>query len=317
MWALRVCWVLLGTLAAGSAQLLFEKIQSVTMDPCNSSTAIIPCRVTNLKLNNTKVMFVKWKIQGKEFFTYDGVEDKYARNTTFQSANLLNLTQLPYGIASIVLSRKEAISGNYTCEVAESNREGDTVVELIYKSASWFSSPESSFIIATVIVAVFLYWFQLAAVAVKFDMTLQKKSELILMGVIVSAFAVIGVILFVPAGYESSNQAGLGLIVVPAVVLVPLLYFLFTSVFEKQPLFAILLLVVKAIGYLIAVIGFFLSVSACPPRQGSVVIAGLAIIDIVAVIGLIYLLVIGGSSLKDHQPPRKAVEESLNAGDVK
>ncbi|KAJ7320358.1 hypothetical protein JRQ81_019869 [Phrynocephalus forsythii] len=298
MWALRVCWVLLVSLATGSAQLLFEKIQSVTMKPCNSSTAIIPCWVTNLELNNTKVMFVKWKVQGKEFFTYDGVENKYARNATFQSANLLDLSQLTYGIASIVLSRKEAIPGNYTCEVTESNREGDTVVELTYESASWFSSMETSFIIATVIVAVFMYWFQLAAVAVKFDMTLQKKSGLILMGIIASVFAVIGIILFIPDGYEASNQSGLGLIVVPAVFLVPLLYFLFTSVFEKQPVFAIILLVLKALGYIIAVVGFFVCVSACPPTQGSVMIAGLAIIDIVAVIGLIYLLIIGAADMK-------------------
>ncbi|XP_042298886.1 leukocyte surface antigen CD47-like isoform X2 [Sceloporus undulatus] len=307
MGLLRLCWLLLGALAAGSAQLYFEKVRSVTLDICNSS-AIIPCIVTNLILRRTNVTFVKWKLQGSEFFAYDGVVDKVTRNITFQSANLLDLSLLPQGTASLVLSREEALPGNYTCDVAESNREGDTIVELIRVSAPWFKPTEISFIIATMVVAVVLYFSQSAVVAMKFDMTLSKKIGLIFAGLIIIFLAVIGIVLFLPEGYSSSQRTGLALIVVPAFILVPLLYFLFTSVFEKQPLFAIILVALKAIGYIIAVAGFALCVLACPPKQGSVMIAGLAIIDIVAAIGLIYLIVIGGSSLKDHQPPRMQKE---------
>uniref|UniRef100_A0ACB8FIB5 Uncharacterized protein n=1 Tax=Sphaerodactylus townsendi TaxID=933632 RepID=A0ACB8FIB5_9SAUR len=78
--ALRVWWVLLGILGAGSAQLQLQKFGSILMDTCNS-TVIIPCIVTNLQLNDTRAM-------------------------------------------------KEAIPGNYSCEVTESNREGISTVEL-------------------------------------------------------------------------------------------------------------------------------------------------------------------------------------------
>ncbi|XP_062830928.1 leukocyte surface antigen CD47 isoform X5 [Anolis carolinensis] len=275
-----------------SAQLYFEKVRSVTLDICNTS-AIIPCRVTNLILHRTNAIFVKWKLQGSEFFSYDGVENKVTRNSTFQSANLLDLSLLPNGTASLILSREEAPPGNYTCDVAESSREGDTIVELIHISTSWFQPTENSFIIATVIVAAVLYFSQSVVVAMRFDMTLSKKIGLFLAELIVIFLAAIGVILLIPAGYESSQQIGLALIVVPAFILVPILHFLFTSVFEKQPLFAIILVFLKAIGYIIAVAGFGLCVLACPPKQGSIMIAGLAIIDIVAAIGLIYLIVIG------------------------
>ncbi|XP_044298570.1 leukocyte surface antigen CD47 isoform X2 [Varanus komodoensis] len=306
MWALRVCWVLLGTVGAGSAQLMFQNVTSVKMDSCNQ-TVLIPCKIINLKLNDTKQMFLKWKVQGNFFFSYDGSEETFFRNSSFQSANV-SLPELRYGNASVSLSKLEAVPGNYTCEVAESNREGKIIVELVYNS-EW--TLQHSLIIASMIVAAFLYWAQLGAVAIKFDVTFSKKIGLSIPGIIVTGFAVIGSILFASDAYGASILVGLGLIVIPAIILVPLLYFLFTSVFEKQPLFAIILVALKALGYLIALVGFALSDSACLPKQGSVVIAGLVIIDIVAAIGLIYILVIG-CNLKDHQPPRKAVEESLN-----
>uniref|UniRef100_A0A8D0B9W7 Leukocyte surface antigen CD47 n=1 Tax=Salvator merianae TaxID=96440 RepID=A0A8D0B9W7_SALMN len=323
MWALGVWWVLLGTLGTGFAQLQFQKVDSVIVDSCNTSDIILPCVVTNLKENNEKSMFVKWKIHGRDFFSYDGYEKKFNRNSTFQSANLLNLEKFRFGIASLKLSKKEALPGNYTCEVVESHREGDTIVELIYTSGnscrteptfpkvcqgtSWFESLENFFIIATIILAAVLFWLQFGIVVLKFDTTLQKKIGLSAAGIIVTFAAVIGSIIFMPAGYTASNQAGLGLIVIPAGILVPLLYFLFRSVFEKQPLFAVILLALKTLGYLIAVTGFALCVSACPPKHGSVMIAGLAIIDFVAAVGLIYISIIG-SSFKDHQPPRVSLK---------
>ncbi|XP_062982915.1 leukocyte surface antigen CD47 isoform X2 [Elgaria multicarinata webbii] len=301
MEALRVCWVLLGTLAAGSAQLLFENIPSVTMDACNT-TVLIPCKVNNLIENNATKMFVKWKLQGKVFLSYDGVDNIFVRNRTFESASL-NVPDLPSGNASLLLSKHEAIPGNYSCEVVEASREGQTLIELIYVSATWFRPVEHGVITAFIILGNILYWAQFGVVAKMYDMTFSKKIGLGIPGIIATGFAVIGCILFAADGYASGNQAGLGLIILPAVILVPLFYFLFTSVFEKQPLFAIILVVLKALGYVIAVVGFALCVSACRPKQSSVVIAGLVIIDIVAAIGLIYIIVLG-FNLKDHQPPR-------------
>ncbi|KAM6448016.1 leukocyte surface antigen CD47 isoform 1-T1 [Liasis olivaceus] len=321
MWVLRVCWVLLGTLGAGSAQLFFKSVPFVEIDSCNGAVVILPCVVTNLKYNQSSSMFVTWIFQGKRFFIFDGVTDTITRNSSFQTATFQNRSMLPYGIASLVVSTKEALLGNYTCEVTESNREGETRFELRNSSAClnhssesvpWFQPVERFSIISTIILSVALYWCQFITVAIKFDMTLEKKIGLSVTGLLISIFAVTGTILFAQGGYTASAKAGIGIIVVPAVIAVPLLYFLFTSVFEKQPLFAVILLALKALGYVIAVAGFALCVTACHPKHGSVVIAGLAFIDAVAAIGLIYIIIIIGSKLKDHQPPRKAVEESLN-----
>nr|XP_056714527.1 leukocyte surface antigen CD47 [Euleptes europaea] len=312
MWALRVWWVLLGTLGAGSAQLLFQKFPVVLMDRCNSSV-VIPCIVTNLQLNNTRQMFIRWKLDGYDFFAFDGFEQpvKINKNSTFQSAEFACLPKLAIGIASLTLSRNEAIPGNYSCEVVESNREGVTTIELKQVTNPWFEPVENVLIILTMVLAAIFYWTQLGVVATKYDISLLKKISLIIAGLVVTVAVVIGCVLLIPDGFEMSNQVGLGFIVLPAVLLVPLLYILLDSVFEKPPSFAVVLIVLKALGYVIAVTGFAMSVSACPPLQAPVIVSGLAIIDLVAVIALAYVIIIG-SNFKDHQPPRKAVEEPLN-----
>ncbi|XP_054830818.1 leukocyte surface antigen CD47 isoform X2 [Eublepharis macularius] len=316
MRALRVWWVLLGTLGVGSAQLLFQNFTSVVVDHCNSSV-ILPCIITNLLKNRTRDMFVKWKLGGSYFFAFSGYEQPplTVKNSTFQSAELACLPKLTMGIASLSLSKEEAIPGNYSCEVTESNREGVTTFELKHVKGPWFKPVDNVLIIITMVLATIFYWAQLGVVATKYDISFLKKISLIIAGLIVTVAAVIGCILLIQDGFATSNQTGLGLIVLPAVILVPLLYILLDSVFEKPPCFAVMLLVLKALGYVIAVIGFAMSVSACPPQQAPVMVAGLAIIDLVAVIALVYVIIIG-SNFKDHQPPRKAVEEPLNAPDA-
>ncbi|XP_066478507.1 leukocyte surface antigen CD47 isoform X2 [Tiliqua scincoides] len=310
MWALGVCWVVLGTLGAGSAQLLFLPDNSVTIGPCNESVTL-PCVVTNLKLNRTKAMFVKWRLEGKEFFAFDGFDGQVVKNATFQSAKLLNEPKLPKGVASLVLSRSEAVEGNYTCEVVESNREGEHIVELKHSNGScgppvaveeWLQRWEKTFIVIAMLLAAVLYWIQLVVVALKFDMTGFKKICLSCAGLIVTVAAVTGSVLFLRGG---AQKVGLGLLVIPAAVLVPLLFFLLASVFEKLPRFAIILIVLKALGYLIALVGFALCVSVCVAKQSAALIAGIVIIDNVAAIGVIYVTIVG-SNMKDHQLPRHA-----------
>uniref|UniRef100_A0A0B8RRC6 Leukocyte surface antigen CD47 n=1 Tax=Philothamnus irregularis TaxID=1899461 RepID=A0A0B8RRC6_9SAUR len=311
MWMLCVWWVLLGTLGAGSAQLSFAKVPFLEMNNCNGPKIILPCVVTNLKENSSMAMFVSWQFQGNQFFIYDGVSDNVTKNNSFNTATFLNRSMVPYGIVSLSMSTKQALLGNYTCEVTEGNREGKTRVELRESSVPWFNPVERFSIISIIILIVVLYWCQFIIVAKKFDMTFKKKIGLSVTGLLISIFAVIGTIFYAQGGYTALVKTGIGLIVIPAIIVVPLLYFLFTSVFEKQPLFAVILLALKALGYVIAVAGFALCVTECLPKNGAVLIAGLAIISAVAVIGLIYIIIIG-SNLKDHQPPRKAVEESLN-----
>uniref|UniRef100_A0A2D4Q2J9 Leukocyte surface antigen CD47 n=1 Tax=Micrurus surinamensis TaxID=129470 RepID=A0A2D4Q2J9_MICSU len=307
MWMLCVWWVLMGTLGAGSAQLSFQNVPFLEINYCNGPQFVLPCVVTNLKENNSLSMFVSWQFQGNPFFLYEGVSDNITKNSHFDSAKFLNRSMLPYGIASLVILTNEAVHGNYTCEVTEGNREGKTRFELRTSSVTWF---QRFSIISIIVLIVIFYWCQFITVALKFDMTFKKKIGFTVTGLLISIFAVIGTKLYAKDEY-TSVRTGIGLIVIPAIIVVPLLYFLFTSVFEKQPLFAVILLALKALGYVIAVAGFALCVTVGQPKHGSVLIAGLAIIGAIALIGLIYIIIIG-CNLKDHQPPRKAVEESLN-----
>ncbi|XP_038260294.1 leukocyte surface antigen CD47 isoform X2 [Dermochelys coriacea] len=308
MWALGA-WVLLGAVGAGSAQLQFSAVKSVEQTMCNK-TVILPCIVTNLVQKNIKDMFVKWKLEKKEFFSFDGNTEKTIRNNNFSSAVLESVQNLNLGIASLTISKTQAVPGNYSCEVTESNREGETVIELVYRVEPWFPQVESILIILSLVLAILLYWIQLG-VTVSKETTSWGKIGLIIAGIILSVVAAVGFILLVPDGFEPKNQAGLGLIVLPAVILVPLQYFLLKIAFKNNlPVYKILVVVLESVGYLIAVIGFALCITACPSKNGAVVIAGLAIMALTAVVGLIYVSHLGFS--KKDQPPRKAVEEPFN-----
>ncbi|TFK05332.1 calmodulin-like protein 4 [Platysternon megacephalum] len=307
MWALGT-WVLLGAVCAGSAQLQFNVIKSVEQTICNK-TVTLPCIVTNLAQNNTKVMFVKWKLEKKEFFSFDGSNGKFDRNVNFSSAMLGSLQNLKLGIASLTISKTQAVPGNYSCEVAESNREGETVIELIYRIVSWFTPVENILIILSMVLAILIYWIQLAVTGSKFETTLLKIG-LFIAGVVITVFAVVGFSLLISDEFKPENQIGLGLIVLPAVILVPPQYFLLKIVRENNLSFAIGVIVLESLGYLIAVIGFGLCITACRPKNGAVVIAGLAIMALTAFVGLIYAILIGSSKKEQH--PRKAVEEPLN-----
>lgn len=114
---------------SGSAQLIFSGTDVVERTDCNK-TVILPCYVTNLKENNTNVMFVTWKKQGKIIFSFDGRKQEFFRDPEFRSADLVSQADLPKGIASLMLNSAEAAVGNYSCEVTESNREGETRIEL-------------------------------------------------------------------------------------------------------------------------------------------------------------------------------------------
>ncbi|XP_037234124.1 leukocyte surface antigen CD47 isoform X2 [Falco biarmicus] len=325
MWLLPAL-VLLSAVGAGSAQLAFSVTDVVERSDCNK-TVILPCYVTNLKENNANVMFVTWKKEGKTIFSFDGARAEFFRDPTVPSANLRSQTDLPKGDASLELNSADAEVGNYSCEVTESNREGETRVELRShsvvscgeestptpeeKCGSWFLLVERAIIIALLFLVIILCSAQLSVVALKYDMVLQKKMGIIVAGIIFTVAAVVGTVLFVQDGYTAQNQAGLGLIVVPALILVPLQYFMFGIVFDSLPQTTFALIGLQILGYIIAVVGFALCVSACPPLHGSVVIAGLAIMAIATLLSLAYVFIMG-SRMKDHPRPGKAVEEPLN-----
>lgn len=246
-------------------------------------------------------MFIKWKLGQELVFAYEGIKRYSHRTKDFPSAMLAFEDRLPQGIASLKLSRTEAPAGNYTCEVTESNREGETIIELTYRQESWFTSLENILIIFFLVLAILSYWIHLGITVSKFETAFWKKRLLFIGGVVITVLALIGFILLVPGGFGPKNQAGLSLIVLPSVILVPLQYFLLQIVSgSKLSRFDIFLLVVESLGYVIALIGFALCITACPPKNGSVVIIGLVIIAFVEVAGLILGIV--GYTKKDHQP---------------
>ncbi|NXL35292.1 CD47 protein, partial [Glaucidium brasilianum] len=276
----------------GSAQLMFSVTDVVEKTECNK-TVILPCHVIDLKGNNANVMFVTWKKQGKRIFSFDGATQQFYRDPTVPSANLASLADLPKGIASLMLDGAEAAVGNYSCEVTELNREGETTVELRQRTGSWFLLVEKAIIIALVFLVIILCSAQFSIIALKYEIVPQKKRGIIVAGIIFTAAAVVGTVLFVQDDYNAQNQSGLGLIVLPAVILVPLQYFMFGMVFDSLPQATFALIGLQILGYIIAVVGFALCVSACPPLHGSVVIAGLAIMAIANLLSLAYVFIMG------------------------
>ncbi|XP_064324288.1 leukocyte surface antigen CD47 isoform X3 [Phalacrocorax carbo] len=309
MWPLSAC-LLLSAVGVGSAQLVFSVTDVVKRTDCNK-TVILPCFVTNTKENNINVMFVTWKKEGKRIFSFDGEKKEFFRDPAFLSANLVSQVDLPKGVASLMLNNTEAQVGNYSCEVTESNREGETRVELQDHPGTWFVPVELAVIVVLVFLNISLYLAQFSLIALKYEIVSQKKMGIIIAAIIVLVVAVVGTVLFVQGGYSAQSQAGLGLIVVPAVILVLFQYLMFGIVFDSLSAATCALLCLQILGYIIAVVGFALCVSACPPSHGPVVIAALAIMAFANLLSLAYVFFMG-SSTKDHPRPGKAVEEPLN-----
>ncbi|XP_030810515.1 leukocyte surface antigen CD47 isoform X1 [Camarhynchus parvulus] len=309
MWLLAAS-VLLGALRAGSAQLILSGTSIVEKSDCNK-TVVLPCYVTNLIQNNENVMFVTWTSQGVIIFSYHGGTKKVNTHPSFSSARLLSPPELIKGVASLVLNRKQATVGNYSCKVTESNREGKIRMQLIAVSGSWFLLVERAVIVSLVCLLVILCAAQLTVIGLKYEIESQRKVCIIVALVIFAVVAGVGAALFIQDGYTVQNQAGLGLIVIPAVILVPLQYIMFGIVFDSLLQATLALIGLKLLGFIIAVVGFALCVAACPPLHGSVLIAGSAIMAIASLLSLAYVFIMG-SRMKDHPRPGKAVEEPLN-----
>ncbi|XP_050842265.1 leukocyte surface antigen CD47 isoform X2 [Serinus canaria] len=309
MWLLAAS-VLLGALRAGSAQLILSGTSIVEKNDCNE-TVVLPCYVTNLKQNNENVMFVTWKRQGIIIFSYHGGNKNLNVHPSFSSARLLSKPELVKGVASLVIDSAQATVGNYSCKVTESNREGEIKMELKNSSGSWFLLVERAVIISLMCLLVILCAAQLSVIGLKYEIESQRKVYIIVALVIFAVVAGVGAALFIQDGYTVRNQAGLGLIVIPAVILVPLQYVMFGIVFDSLLQATLALIGLKLLGFIIAVVGFALCVPACPPLHGSVLIAGSAIMAIASLLSLAYVFIMG-SRMKDHPRPGKAVEEPLN-----
>ncbi|KAF6384482.1 CD47 molecule [Rhinolophus ferrumequinum] len=153
MWPLVVV-LLLNSAYCGSAQLILNVTKFVEYTNCNT-TVLLPCIVYNIEATGLEELFVKWKFGGKYIFTYDGAKREPKPNINFSSAKIFP-DDLLKGNASLEMNKEHAIPGNYTCEVTELSREGDTVVELKYRLVSWFSPNENILIVIFPMLAILL-----------------------------------------------------------------------------------------------------------------------------------------------------------------
>uniref|UniRef100_A0A8C0V5Q0 Leukocyte surface antigen CD47 n=1 Tax=Cyanistes caeruleus TaxID=156563 RepID=A0A8C0V5Q0_CYACU len=262
-------------------------------------------------------MFVIWKKQGEKIFSYHGGNKKLNTYPSFSSARFLSQADLIKGVASLVLRSAEATVGNYSCEVTESNREGELKMELKNSSVvscgdetpeekcgSWFLLVERAVIISLMCLLVIFCAAQLSVIGLKYEIESQKKVCVIVALVIFAVVAGVGAALFIQDGYTVQNQAGLGLTVIPTVILIPLQYVMFGIVFDSLMQATLALIGLKLLGFIIAVVGFALCVPACPPLHGSVLIAGLAIMAIGSLLSLAYVFImelVGNLELRNPQ----------------
>ncbi|KAM9635934.1 leukocyte surface antigen CD47 isoform 7-T9 [Trichechus inunguis] len=266
----------------GSAQITFNITKSAEFTVCNT-TVVIPCFATNVETKLLTDLYVKWKFKGKDIFTYDGAQGQSSTPSSgFKSAKITP-TELLHGIASLKMKKSDAELGNYTCEVTELTREGETVIELKYRVALKYAS----------------------------DPMKGKTILLFVAGLLLTIVVIVGAILFIPGEYSTKNASGLGLIVIPTVILILLQYFVLMTAFGMTS-FAIAILILQVLGFVLAVVGLSLCIPECTPVQGPLLISGLGIIALAELLGLVSMKVVA-SSQGTIQPPRKAVEEPLNA----
>lgn len=113
---------------SGSSQLIFNITKSVEFTVCNT-TVTIPCFVNNMEAKNISELYVKWKFKGKDIFIFDGAQHISKPSEAFPSSKI-SPSELLHGIASLKMDKRDAVIGNYTCEVTELSREGETIIEL-------------------------------------------------------------------------------------------------------------------------------------------------------------------------------------------
>lgn len=257
-------------------------------------------------------MYVRWKLNKTYIFIYDGSKNNSTVEPSFASAKI-SVSGLLKGDASLKMSKHNAVVGNYTCEVTELSREGKTVIELKYRMASWFSPNEKILIVIFPILAILLFWGKFGILTLKYKSTRTNKRIILLLiaGTVLTVIVIIGAILLIPGENPVKSASGLGLIVISIGILIPLQYNVFMTAFGMTS-FTVPILITQVLGYVLALVGLCLCIMACEPVHGPLLISGLGIIALPELLGLVYMKFVA-SNQRTIQPPRKAVEEPLNA----
>ncbi|KAL1788923.1 leukocyte surface antigen CD47-like isoform X1 [Sigmodon hispidus] len=288
MWPLMAV-LLLSSLCCGSAQLLFKNINSVTASSCDKVIAI-PCYVSNIKAKEVKALDLNWKFGNTVILIFEGSVNKYSRAPKFESARVSTLALLQ-GNASLKLNKNEAKEGNYTCTVADLGREGNHTMELKYRRASWFPLSENILIIIFPFLTILFFWAQFGILIRKYKSNPMNKKIILLStsGLLLTITVIVGAILFIPGNYSKKKSYGLIFFVTPSVILVFLQYHKFKPAIGRTLYAMIILTTIQALGFVLIMAGLYHSVTVCEPKYGSLLTAGLAIVTLVELFGLIYM----------------------------
>uniref|UniRef100_A0A8C9G1A8 Leukocyte surface antigen CD47 n=1 Tax=Pavo cristatus TaxID=9049 RepID=A0A8C9G1A8_PAVCR len=162
-----------------------------------------------------------------------------------------------------------SFNGPEHCEVTELNREGETKMKLRTLMG------ESS---------VVFFHDLLGCETVR-----KKKKNITIACSIFTVVAVVAVVLFIQDGGISMNQIGLAFTVLPTGMLMVLQYSIFKMILDDLTHKGYALLGFQVVGYIVAVVGFALSVSACPSLLLSVIIAGLVVMAVADLLALAYV----------------------------
>uniref|UniRef100_A0A4X1SMZ3 Leukocyte surface antigen CD47 n=1 Tax=Sus scrofa TaxID=9823 RepID=A0A4X1SMZ3_PIG len=281
---------------SGSSQLIFNITKSVEFTVCNT-TVTIPCFVNNMEAKNISELYVKWKFKGKDIFIFDGAHSK------------ISPSELLHGIASLKMDKRDAVIGNYTCEVTELSREGETIIELKRRFVSWFSPNENILIVIFPILAILLFWGQFGILTLKYKSSYTKEKTIFLLvaGLMLTIIVIVGAILFIPGEYSTKNACGLGLIVIPTAILILLQYCVFMMALGMSS-FTIAILILQVLGHVLSVVGLSLCVSECTPVHGPLLISGLGIIALAELLGLVYMKCVGKSQIQCHHQVQRRMK---------
>ncbi|KAF5923929.1 hypothetical protein HPG69_010358, partial [Diceros bicornis minor] len=269
----------------GSAQLIFNITKSVEYTVCNESV-IIPCFVNNVEAKSITEMYVKWKFKGKDIYTYSGQGQKTTNDLDFKSATI-TASELLKGIASLKMDKRDARVGNYTCEVTELSREGETIIELKYRVDFWSEDCCVDVSGPGVTCSAFLF---AAVKTLKYKSNPMKGKTIFLFvaGLVLTIDVIVGAILFIPGEFSTKNAWGLGLIVIPTATLTLLQYCVFSMSFGMSSS-TIAILILQVLGFVLSVVGLSLCISECTPVHGPLLISGLGIIALAELVGLVYM----------------------------
>ncbi|XP_015733224.2 leukocyte surface antigen CD47, partial [Coturnix japonica] len=180
----------------------------------------------------------------------------------------------------------------------------------VEKCERQFNLIQSIVISALLIFIIVLCWAQLGVIALKCETVRKRKKDVTIACSILTVIAIVAIVLFIQDGGIRMNQVGLAFTVLPAGMLMVLQYSIFKLILDHMTRSGYALLGFQVVGYLIAVIGFGLSISACPSVLLSVVIAGIVIMAVADLLALVY--VYSCSRMKDHQTPRIQKERCKN-----